>query len=276
MTDARHDTSYDVTAKEPPCTERFARWCGRTAGNRVFSLWTQDYNLVSFFLHASQLDDRTSKLYRWTRIRNPKLRNPKSEIAESEIAKSEIRNRRIRNSTSKILGKSKRLRLRRRRRNRKYRVQSAHCDSIKYRFNRCVNRCVKRCVKVALISASKVRQSTRQISALQQANRSVSDAEISALRQDNRCVKGASKVRQSARQSARLRRRNIWFSGCSIGASPTQKYLVQSNRHRSRISFRYGSIGASKMRQISGSPTAQSARHRITLIVSNCIRAKLP
>ena len=171
------------------------------------------------------------------------MQNPKSEIAESEIAKSEIRNRKIRNSTSQILGKSKHLRLRRRRRNRKYRVQSVR-QSVHQAVHQSVHQsarqsCVNRRVKYLL--------SDKPIGASPTQKYLLSDKTI-----------GASKVRQSAR----LRRRNIWFSGCSIGASPTQEYLVQSNRHRSRISFRYGSIGASKMRQISGSPTAQSARQR--------------
>ena len=210
-------------------------------------------------------------------IRNPKLRNPKSEIAKSqnpksqnpksEIAKSEIaesETQRVRYWVNRSVSDSaegeeiENIGF-----NRvtvapiKYRVQSVRQSARQAVRQSCVNRRVKG----ASIDASNIWFSGCSIGASPTQKYLLSDKTI-----------GASKVRQSAR----LRRRNIWFSGCSIGASPTLKYPVQSNRHRSRISFRYGSIGASKMRQISGSPTAQSARHRITLIVSNCIRAKLP
>ena len=134
--------------------------------------------------------------------------NPKSEIAESEIAKSEIRNcrirnRKIRNSTSQILGKSKRLRLRRRRRNRNIGFNRLTVTQSNIGFNRCVK------------GASKGRQSVRQKGVKYLlSNKTIGAYPTQKYLLSDKTI-GASKVRQSAR----LRRRNIWFSGCSIGAS---------------------------------------------------------
>ena len=142
-----------------------------------------------------------------SKSQNPKSQNPKSEIAKSEIRNCRIRNRKIRNSTSQILGKSKRLRLRRRRRNRNIGFNRLTVTQSNIGFNRCVK------------GASKGRQSVRQKGVNRCVKYLLSNKTIGAYPTQKYLLSdktiGASKVRQSAR----LRRRNIWFSGCSIGAS---------------------------------------------------------